>query len=95
MFVKAKSQSEDAVKTSFIVVAEIDKAARPFTKGEFVKNCMIKVCDIVCPDKRQAFSNVSLSKNTVADCVCDLVTDLQQPLMGKGKASHTPLQAVL
>src|SRR4029434_5032876 len=29
--------------------------------------------------------NVSLSRNTVADCVCDLATDLQQQLMGKGK----------
>ena len=48
---------------------------------------MINVCDIVCPDKRQAFLNVSLSRNTVADCVCDLATDLQQQLIGKGKDS--------
>ena len=88
VFIKAKSHSEAAVKASFIVVAEIAKAARPFTEGEFVKNCMMKVCDIVCPDKRQAFLNVSLSRNTVADCVCDLATDLQQHLMGKGKIFH-------
>ena len=48
---------------------------------------MTKVCDIVCPDKRQAFLNVSLSRNTVANCVCDLATDLQQQLIGKGKDS--------
>src|SRR4029434_3298955 len=29
--------------------------------------------------------NVSLRRNTVADCVCDLATDLQQHLMGKRK----------
>ena len=46
---------------------------------------MTKVCDIVCPDKRQSFLNVSLSINTVADHVCDLATDLQQELMEKGK----------
>ena len=68
------------MKASFIVVAVIAKAARPFTEGEFVKNCMIKVCDSVCPDKRQEFLNVSLRRNTVADCVCE-----QQQLMGKGK----------
>ena len=28
---------------------------------------------------------MSLSRNAVADCVCDLATDLQQQLMGKGK----------
>ena len=85
VFVKSKSQREAAVKANFIVVAEIAKAARPFTEGEFVKNCMIKVCDIVYPDKRQAFLNVSLSRNTFADCVCDLATNLQQQLVGKGK----------
>src|SRR4029434_8862057 len=46
VFVKAKSQGEPAVKASFIVVAEIAKAAQPFTEGEFGKNC---------PHRRQTF----------------------------------------
>ena len=33
VFVKAKSQSEAAVKASFIVVAENAKAVQPFTRG--------------------------------------------------------------
>lgn len=82
MFTKAKSPSEAAVKASVIVAVEVAKSARPFTEGEFVKNCMMKVCDVMCPDKRQAFSNVSLSRNTVADLVCQLATNLQQ-LVGK------------
>lgn len=57
MFTKAKSQSEAAVKASFVVAEEIAKSARPFTEGEFVKRCMIKVCDVMCPDKKQAFLN--------------------------------------
>uniref|UniRef100_A0A3P9DNK1 SPIN-DOC-like zinc-finger domain-containing protein n=1 Tax=Maylandia zebra TaxID=106582 RepID=A0A3P9DNK1_9CICH len=65
MFKKAISQSEAAVKASFVVAAEIAKSARPFSEGEFVKSCMMKVCDVVCPEKKQAFSNVSLSRNTV------------------------------
>lgn len=85
MFTKAKSQSEAAVKASFIVAAEVAKSARLFTEGEFVKNCIMKVYDVVCPDKRQAFSNVSLRRNTVADCVRQLATNLQQQLVGKGK----------
>ena len=86
MFTKAKSQSEAAVKASFIVAAEIAKSSRPFTEGEFVKNCIIKVCDAVCPEKRQACLNVSLSRNTVADCVRHLAANLQQQIVGKGKA---------
>lgn len=84
MFTKAKSQSEAAVKANFIVAAEVAKSARPFSEGEFVKNCMIKVCDAVCPEKRQAFLNVSLSRNTVADRVRHLAANLQQQLVRKG-----------
>ncbi|XP_058025772.1 general transcription factor II-I repeat domain-containing protein 2-like [Ahaetulla prasina] len=82
---KAKSQSEAALKASFIVTEEIAKSGRPFTEGEFLKHCMIKVCDVLCPDQKQAFLNVSLSRNTVADQICELATDLQVQLFEKGK----------
>ena len=42
MFKKATSQSEAAVKASYIVAEEIAKSARPFNEGEFVKKCMMK-----------------------------------------------------
>ena len=45
-FTKAKSQSEAAVKASFIVAEEIARSARPFTEGEFLKSCMMKVYDV-------------------------------------------------
>lgn len=35
LFRKAKSQSEAAVKASFILAEEIAKSARPFTEGDF------------------------------------------------------------
>lgn len=50
LFTKAKSQSEAAVKASFIMTEEVAKSARPFTEGEFIKK--LKVCDTMCPDKR-------------------------------------------
>ena len=85
LLTKAKSQSEAAVKASFFVAEEVAKSARPFTEGEFIKNCMLKVCDAVCPDKRQLFSNVSLSRNTVAEHIDQLSTNLKEQLVGKGK----------
>jgi len=66
IFTEAKTQSEAAVKTSYIVVEDVTKAARSFTEGEFVKHCMLKICDAVCPEKRQLFSNVSTTRNAVA-----------------------------
>ncbi|KAL4009366.1 hypothetical protein ACER0C_003218 [Sarotherodon galilaeus] len=85
LFTKAKSQSEAAVKASFLVAEEVAKSARPFREGEFIKNCMLKVCDAVCPDKQQLFSNVSLSRNTVAERVDQLTTNLKEQLVEKGK----------
>ncbi|KAM3844388.1 general transcription factor II-I repeat domain-containing protein 2A-like isoform 1-T2 [Vipera latastei] len=85
MFKKTKSQSEASVKASFIVAEEIAKSARPFTEGEFLKHCMIKVCKVMCPDQKQAFLNISLSRNTVVDRICELATDLQGQLVEKGK----------
>lgn len=46
---------------------------------------MMKVCELVCPEKKQAFLNVSLSRNTVADRTCDLATNIYDQLMEKGK----------
>lgn len=84
-FTRAKSQSEAAVKASFIVAEEIAKSGRPFSEGEFLKSCMMKVCDILCPDKKQMFANVSLSRNTVADRVCEIATDLRTQLSEKSR----------
>ena len=74
------------------MAAEIAKSARPFNEEEFIKKCMVKVCDIVCPDKQQEFLNVSLSRHTVAELVCELSIDLHEQLMKKEKILlHTPL----
>ncbi|XP_055726157.1 general transcription factor II-I repeat domain-containing protein 2-like [Salvelinus fontinalis] len=85
LFKKAKSQGQAAVKASFILAEEIAKSARPFTEGDFIKNCMIKVCDEVCPEKRQLFLNVSLSRNTIAERVDQLSINLKEQLVKKGK----------
>ncbi|MBN3285819.1 GT2D2 protein, partial [Polyodon spathula] len=53
----------------------------PFSERAFVKDCNQKVTEIVCPEKKRVFSNVSLSINTVAERVDDLDTDLQAPPM--------------
>lgn len=73
------------MKASFIVAEEIAKSGRPFTEGEFLKNCMLKVCDILCPDKKPMLANVSLTRNTVADRVCEMATDLRTQLTERSK----------
>ena len=45
---------------------------------------MLNVCDQVCPKKKQASSNVSLSRNTIAESTSDLATNVHDQLMEKG-----------
>lgn len=80
MFTVAKRQCDAAVKASFIVCQEIAKSSRSFSEGAFLKQCMLKVCDVVCPEKKQEFSNLSLSRNTVAERVNELANSIKTQL---------------
>ena len=71
------------MKASYLIANEIAVASKPFSEGEFVKTCMLKVVEIVCPEKRPAFANISLTRNTVADTISDLSADLDSQLKRK------------
>ena len=47
---------------------------------------MLKAAETVCPEKRQAFVNISLTRNTVADRISDLAGDLDNQLKRKVKS---------
>ncbi|MBN3305003.1 GT2D2 protein, partial [Amia calva] len=66
MFTVAKRQRGATVKASFIACYKTVKSFRSFLEGAFLKQCMVKVCEVFCPEKKQEFENISLSRNTVA-----------------------------
>lgn len=74
--VYSRDISDAAVKASYLTANDIALASKPFSEGEFIKTCMMKASEIVCPEKRQAFANISLTRNTVADRISDLSADL-------------------
>jgi hypothetical protein len=69
------------------VHANYCKEIKTFTDGEYVKECMMKAAEILCPEKDQLFKTISLSANTVADCVNGLAGDIQCQLEEKCKDS--------
>lgn len=71
---------------SYIIAWEIAKASKPFSKGAFVKTCMLKAAELVCPDKRQALANISLSRPTVMESVEELSGDLKSQLKNNVKS---------
>ena len=48
-----------------------------------MKTCILIAVEEICPEKRQGFANVSLSRNTVVDSICDLPENIQQQLREK------------
>ena len=74
-----------AVEASYAVSHMIATAMKPFAEGDFVKDCLLKASEIVCPDKKQCFANISLSRNTVAQRVSEMADDLTAQLRNKAK----------
>ena len=85
MFTKANTESEDALKSSFIIALEIAKRSKPFTDGYFIKDCMLKVADISFPCQKSIIQNISLSRNTVASRINYLSQNLVLQLKEKIK----------
>ena len=43
----SNKSSKDLAKVSFVISDMIAKSSRPFTEGQFIKECFIKACEIV------------------------------------------------
>lgn len=85
LFRRIASESLSAVEASYAVSYKIAKALKPFTTGDFVKDCMLTAVEITCPEKRQCFSNISLSRNTVAQRIREMADDMTDQLREKAR----------
>ena len=80
MFKKSNQEAQASTHASYVVAYEIAKRGKPFVEGEFVKDCMLKVAEIVCPDKQPAFQNISLSRMTITRRVEEIGSDIKEQL---------------
>lgn len=85
-FIQSREVSEAAVKASYLIASEIALASKPYSDGDFVKRCMMKAAELVCPEKRQAFANISLTRNTIAERISELSADLDSQLKQRVKS---------
>uniref|UniRef100_G3Q0J7 SPIN-DOC-like zinc-finger domain-containing protein n=1 Tax=Gasterosteus aculeatus TaxID=69293 RepID=G3Q0J7_GASAC len=51
-----------------------------------LRRCMMKAAELVCPEKRQAFANISLARNTIAERISELSADLDSQLKQRVKS---------
>ena len=85
-FTRACESKENITKASYEVAMLIAKHGKPFTEGTFIKDCVMKMVENICPEKKQEFSNVCLARNTVARRVEDISSDIKRQLGDRGEA---------
>ena len=83
-FTIARESNENVTKASYEVATLITKHCKPFTEGEFIKDCVMKIVKKICPKKKQEFSNVCLARNTVVRRIEDISSDIKRQLEAKG-----------
>ena len=79
-FVQRSAENVNNTKASYAVSSLIAKKMKPFTDGEFVKDCLMEVVQIVCPEKKSLFENISTSSRTVTRTIEDMATSAKDIL---------------
>ncbi|XP_058271132.1 uncharacterized protein LOC131368917 isoform X2 [Hemibagrus wyckioides] len=59
------------------------KKSKPFSDGEFIKECMVDSAALICPEKKGTFENVPLFRHTVMRRVEDIVGNLELQLRNR------------
>jgi hypothetical protein len=75
-FVKHKKINENAVKASFLVSKLIAEKSKPLAEGEFIKECLIIIVETVFPERKNIFSDISLSARNVTRKIQDMSQNL-------------------
>ena len=86
MIIKFSQESDVAVLASYVLSELKVKNSKPFTEGDFMKQCLIRAADIICPGNVKAFETIYLSRNKVADKVNDLANNLSVHIKEKSSS---------
>lgn len=76
VFTNLVKSSEAVTQASYVVAHEIATRSKQFSDGEFVRDCLVKVADFVCPEQKVEFRDISLSKDNMTRRIEDLSNDL-------------------
>lgn len=69
-----------SLKASYLLAFKLAKASKPFSEGEFLKECMVETAGLLCPERKNKFENMSLSRRTVTRRVELIDEDLASEL---------------
>ncbi|GFT86984.1 proteinral transcription factor ii-i repeat domain-containing protein 2a [Nephila pilipes] len=75
MFIKQNTAQKASTLAGYVAAYKIAKNNKPYSEGEFVKDCMVSMGKISCPEKikicEQTFSTMKLRKNSIRNRLTD------------------------
>jgi hypothetical protein len=80
MFERQSKTAASNTRTSYQVSLLLGKQLKPFSDGDFIKTCLMTVVGNLCPEKTQAFKDVSLSRPTVTRRVEEMAANVRSSL---------------
>ncbi|KAJ4923441.1 hypothetical protein JOQ06_021440 [Pogonophryne albipinna] len=62
---------------------KLQQKSKPFSDGEFIKECLLDSAALICPEKKEAFEKVPLSRRTVTRRIEDIAGNLELQLQNR------------
>ena len=84
-FQRQTAIQKSSTEASFLLAFKLAKASKPFSEGEFLKECMIETAGLLCPESKAKFEKVSLSRRTVTRRVELIDEDIASELNKKAE----------
>ena len=78
-FTKIEKENVASVTASYELSRMIAMSGKSYSE-DFVKQCLVKTVQIVCPEKAHLFQGISLTRNTGAERIDEMSGDLKQQL---------------
>ncbi|XP_076806240.1 general transcription factor II-I repeat domain-containing protein 2-like [Clavelina lepadiformis] len=86
MIRKMHSDSEKAVRCSYLIALRIAKSMKPYSDGNLVKQCIMDIAQEMCPKMKCEFEKISMSWWTITKRIDDLASDISDTLRDKAKS---------
>ena len=85
VFTKQSTIQDAATEASFMVSYKLERRNKPFSDGEFIKECMSDVASIMCLEQITKINSIALSRRTVVRLIEKISDNLMSQLKDASK----------
>ena len=71
------------MKASYVLANRIAKTSKPFSEGEFIKDCLSDVVELICPQEKKNIDKLTLSRRTIVRRILAIEKNLEEQLCAR------------